>query len=140
MGNPVVSLLLIYRPFNMFSYHIINIDYVNFPRKKCQYTDGSKRDIQNCNLSNNIKREYRAIPSCRHLVYFEFWAKVYSETGIIESIHSRFGANMEGDEGEIMCFPLFLRQRTHFRAKSYLSTFREKLPHILLYYIWIYGQ
>ena len=34
------------------------------------------------------------------LVYFEFRAKVYSGKGIIQSIHSRFGVKVEGDEGD----------------------------------------
>ena len=30
---------------------------------------------------------------------------MYRKKGIIQSIHSRLGANMEGDEGGIVCFP-----------------------------------
>ena len=83
-----------------------------------------------CVMTKYSKREYRAIAAWRHLVHFLSRAKVYCEKRIIQSIHSRFRANMEGDEDEIVCFlsdvPLILRQRTHFRAKFYLGMFTEK--------------
>ena len=60
-----------------------------------------------CVFAKYSTREYRAIASWLHLIYFEFRAKVYSgkwDYILIQSLDSSFGANMESDKAEIVRF------------------------------------
>ena len=88
------------------------------------------------------EREYRAIASWHYLVYFDFWAKVYSEEGIY-SVHllkiwSEHGERRRWNSVFHQMPPPIVRQLTHFRAKLYLWMLMEKimLHHIHFYYTW----
>ena len=76
-------------------------------------------------VKGNIYRE-REIALWRHIVYFKLQAKVYSWKGIIQSIHSSFGANIEGSNSDLVRF---------LRCLSYFASLYTFSGEIVLVYV-----
>ena len=87
-----------------------------------------------------IRREYRAIASLRHIVYFEFRAKVYRGKGIILSIKFKYWSEHGGRWRWKRAFPQFIYVSVHIFGRNCTCVrSREKilLPHIFLYYVYL---
>ena len=88
-------------------------------------------------------RENKAQASRRHPVYyFEFWTKVYNGKGIIQSIHSSFGANTEGDRVDYCITSdalLFFSSAYTFSSEIVFVSFTKKnLSYFILYLVHTY--